>query len=158
MKKMVRIILIVIMMMFMSVVSQQIFAADFPQIENFSIRDLGNGLRICFDFKKVFGGLKGAEFTIGYVVENKEGVVLRYGIAENLAIVSKLTTAKITDLDLESNDGKFEAVVPAALAKIAKKGLKSGDKIKYFIFLIDKEGRKSNTIFYEFLFVECWEI
>ncbi|MDI6717909.1 MAG: hypothetical protein QMD86_02630 [Patescibacteria group bacterium] len=131
-----------------------VFAANFPQIENFLIQDSGNALKISFDFKGVIGGLEKAEFTVGYVVAHKEGVITRYDIAENLILAPKSTTTIIKG-KFQNTDGRFEISIPVSLAK---NGLKPGDKIKYFIFLIDELGRKSNIIFCEFELAERWEI
>ncbi len=132
-----------------------------PTLKDFIIAKEGDNLRLSFSFFNVKGGLAAATFTVGYVIERGEStiesnVMTNLGIAPDLAKVSKLKS-KIDIFQIET--GEFQVVIPWLRAQSIKDlELKSGDKIKYLIYLTDKNGRKSNTVFCEYLFIEEWNI
>ena len=132
-----------------------------PTIKNFVIKKEGDNLRLSFSFFNVKGGLAAANFTVGYAIERGESIIesnvmTNLGIAPDLAKVAK--SSKTMDI-LKVETGEFQVIVPWLRARTIKDlELKSGDKIKYLIYLTDKNGRKSNTVFCEYLFIEEWNI
>jgi hypothetical protein len=140
-------------------VGAELIAEDYdggPRIENFAINkgDM-NTIKIGFSYSNIKGGLESSTFAIGYRIE-RDKKVMEENIMANLVISSDPKVAsKMSKVD-KSENGEFTANIP--LFKIKQSGLKSGDKIKYYIFLIDSSGRKSNTVFYEYLFMEKYDI
>jgi hypothetical protein len=128
-------------------------ASDSPRIENFSIIQNGNNVEVIFDFRNVSGGLPSASFTIGFQVLRDNGIV-----DEGMVVEQKIITEsgrKVTvqyDGDKSKENGSFKAII----SQWSIKGLKSGDKVRYFILLVDGEEKYSNIAVCEFAFVRQW--
>ena len=121
-----------------------------PTLKDFAIAREGDGHKISFAFFNVKGGLAGANFTIGCQIY-RDGDLINEIIQRGQLDVAKVAQI-ISGGPIES--GSFETIIPV----IKERELKSGDKIKYFILLTDKTGRKSNVVVYEFVFVEKYMI
>ncbi|MBT9169536.1 MAG: hypothetical protein DDT19_02897 [Syntrophomonadaceae bacterium] len=139
-------------------VGAELMAGDYdgPRIENFAINEgKMNMIKISFSYSEIRGGLEASTFTIGYRIE-RDKKVMEENIETNLVISpDPKVVSKMSKVD-NSENGEFTANIP--FFKTKQSNLKSGDKIKYVIFLIDSSGRKSNTVFYEYLFVEKYDI
>jgi len=123
---------------------------DWPQMKNLKIVKDNDDLLLTFSFFNVRGGLGKASFTIAYIIERNGGVV-ESNVMTNLGMIPEVGK------DLEAGD--FRATVPFLMAKnFLDLELKTGDKIKYAIFLIDALKRRSNTVLYEYTFIEEWKI
>ncbi len=139
-------------------VGAELMAEDYdgPRIENFAInKGEMNTIKISFSYSEIRGGLESSTFAIGYRIE-RDKKVMEENIATNLVISPDLKVASKVSIVDKSESGEFTASIP--FFKTKQSGLKSGDKIKYYIFLIDSSGRKSNTVFYEYLFMEKYDI
>jgi hypothetical protein len=148
------IILSILILLFLAVSAE---ADSAPEIKDFQIIKDGDNLNLSFSFFNVKGGLAEATFTVGYIVE-RDGATIEKNAISNLAIVSDLVkVSKSKKIDIPEM-GKFQVIIPWFRAKDIKDILKSGDKIQYFIYLKDNQGRKSNTIFYEYIYIEKWNI
>jgi len=119
-----------------------------PQIQNFKVEIWPAKTAVSFDFSGVIGGLGLANFTLGYeitrnsIVLQREtffGLELDQGESGDIELVNNFTPN-----DFFKEMGKFEVSFPTDI-----NGLKVGDKIKYFIFLDDLWGRRSNVVFFE---------
>ena len=135
-------------------VGAELMAEDYgggPVIKDFEMVQAGGSVKFSFRFFNTVGGLEAAEISIvAVVMRNDEAVFAAYQTGE-FDMKSKYVSAYVAGDD---GRGYFEAIVPS----LKEKYLKSGDKIRYSIFLTDKNNRKSNTVLYEFVFVEKRDI
>ncbi len=124
-------------------------AEDFsPKIDKFEIRLADQRTaKLSFNFTRVKGGLARAEFSIGYEVD-RNGSVLETGRVDGLKFSPAEVQVKILTLSPAGEDGEVSALLPV------EETIRPGDKLRYFIYLRDGEGKKSNTVFYEFVFVD----
>lgn len=137
-------IVILTLVLFFCFVGVTVAEDSSPKIENFKAEIGPSGVTLGFDFSGVSGGLHLATFTIGYKIE-RSGAVIQSGMVSNLKIAPD-PKAKIEFLKkLTGEDGKFKASFPMKM----EAGIKPGDKIKYFIFLVDSLKGKSNTVSFE---------
>jgi len=151
MKKVIVVLLVLALVLLVALETIMVLTNS-PEIKDFKIVQKGNNFEISFVYANVKGGLESALFTIGCQIYRKNEL-----IAQVLQTDLQLETENlksVIQIDKTLENGNFKAIVPA----LREKDLKSGDKIKYFIFLIDGQDRKSNTIIYEFKFIEQWEI
>jgi hypothetical protein len=128
-------------------------ASDSPRIENFSIIQNGDNVEVIFDFRNVSGGLPSASFTMGFQVLRDNGMVDEGMVVEQKIITEsgrKVTVQYAGDKSKEN--GSFKAIIP----QWSIKGLESGDKVRYFILLVDGEEKYSNIAVCEFAFVRQW--
>jgi len=148
------IILSILILLFLAVSAE---ADSAPEIKDFQIIKDGDNLNLSFSFFNVKGGLAEAEFTVGYIVE-RDGATIEKNAIPNLSIAPDLVKVSKSQKINIPETGNFQVVIPWFRVKDIKDMLKSGDKIQYFIYLKDSAGRKSNTISYEYLFIEEWNI
>jgi len=142
-----KIVLIGLILVFLAGWPSIASAENYPQLNDFSITQSQNRVKVQFSFSGVTGGLEAAEFTIGFVVI-RDGALVQSDIQSGLKLKPEFV------VDIKTEEGKLETTIPL----FREEGLKSGDKIRYFIFLVDGQGRKSNTIIYEFELIEQWGI
>ncbi len=126
---------------------------DAPRIENFSIVLDGGGYKLSFAFANLKGGLAEAIFTIGCQIYRDGNLISEVVQKGQLNLVDEVKVVQLL-MSGSIETGKFQAFAPV----IREKDLKSGDKIVYFILVIDGAGRKSNGVIYEYNFVEKWII
>lgn len=137
-----------------------VIAEENPRIENFSIIQENGNFKIRFTFKGVAGGLRESEFTIGYLLVRK-GVITERGMETGLKLEPVDSPQVIYFLvqQEKQEDGRFKGKVEGIVGSFFEKNrLKSKDKIKFFLFLTDSEGQKSEPVSYEFVFNEDLEI
>jgi len=119
-----------------------------PEIQAFKITQLGNLAKVKFSFANVAGGLEAAEWVISWSLTRGDklagGFSWGFKLRPNESVI-------ILKENKGASEGEFEALIP-----LHSEGLIPGDRIKYSLFLVDKEGRKSNTA--EFEFVVGWNI
>ena len=127
--------------------------SDVPTIKNLSVVREGSFYKFSFDFFNVKGGLVKADFTVGYRVF-RDGVIIRESIEDVKINISQIVFSEMIELRKET--GRFETAM--FVTKEAGRTLKTGDKIIYFILLIDEDGRESNVAICEFTFAELIEI
>jgi len=119
-----------------------------PRIENFKVFLTGPRMaRLDFSFTGVKGGLPKAEFTIAYEIE-RNGISLQSGQASGLKFVPDPRTPIKISTSATGENGEVKAALPV------EESIKIGDKIKYLIYLVDGQGRKSNIVEFTFTFVE----
>ena len=142
--------LVILLAMAFLVIVVPVSAEDsMPKIENFRLFLTGPRMaRLNFDFTGVKGGLPGAEFTIIYKVE-RNGFSLQSGRVSGLKFVPNPGTPIKISTSLTGENGEVRAAMPV------DESIKLGDRIKYSIYLVDGQGRESNTIEFVFTFVEA---
>ena len=81
---------------------------------------------------------------MGFIVF-RNGKIIFVGAQSELALERK----NLNLIKEKGDKGEFKANVP-----LLDGWLEPGDTIRYFIYLTDASNRKSNTVIYEFVFVE----
>jgi len=135
--------------LFLSVIASLASADDsVPRIENFKLFLTGPRMaRLDFSFTGVKGGLPKAEFTIVYEVE-RNGFSLQNGRVSGLKFIPNPETSIKISTSATGENGEVRAALPV------DESIKVGDKLKYLIYLVDGQGRKSNIVEFTFMFVE----